>query len=79
MPRLIRYFDKETEEVSGQIALANPDLAELRFIFDVPKHDPMYDCWRIDGRTEHQLRKYIDQEIVFDYSKYDYFLEYDTD
>ncbi|KZL00450.1 MULTISPECIES: hypothetical protein [unclassified Pseudovibrio] len=79
MPRLIRYFDKATEEERGSLFLINPDLKELQTIFAEPETQPMYDCWPIDSEKARLLRKFVSEDFVFDFSRHEYFLEYDTD
>lgn len=70
--RVIEAFGKLSEELVEEISLSEVPLETLQEIFDVPKEDPMYDCWVIDESKYSLLRPYVGKPL--DLNKFDYFL-----
>jgi hypothetical protein len=68
--RVLRWWDKKTEELVGEIPLTAFTLAELQQIFGVPRSDPMYDVFDVNEAHAKRLQSRIEHTI--DCSAYDY-------
>ena len=70
---MLRYFDKNSEELIGEIKLPDTLLRDLQREFEIDRSNPMYDSYPIDsGVIEFVSTLGVDQ---IDLSRYDYFLE----
>ncbi|MCB1682694.1 MAG: hypothetical protein H6858_04715 [Rhodospirillales bacterium] len=76
--RLIRYFEKEGDDLVGEISLPQDklNLGELQKLFHIPSENPMYDCYRITNQNVKFFQNLIRHE--FDFEKYEYFFECDA-
>jgi len=72
--RYIRWYDKENGDIIGEEEII-VSLELIQQEFNVPKENPMYDCWKIDILNLAFLKSSLNQDI--DLSKYDYFIEAD--
>ncbi|WED25507.1 hypothetical protein L3V77_10555 [Vibrio sp. DW001] len=77
MSRVIRYFDKVTEDFVDEITLPDIALKELQESFGTSSDDPMYEVFPIGEQNSIFLKRYVD--VNFDFVKFDYFLDYDAD
>lgn len=71
--RSLSYFGKNDEELIFEIVLKNIEISVLQKIFDRPREDVMYDCFKITTKEAVELEKILN--IVLDLEKYDIFLE----
>ncbi len=76
MPRIIRYFDKTTEDFVGEITLPELPLDKLQILFGVDAKNPMYDSFLITEKEVDFIKNYHD--IKFELDRFDYFLDYDS-
>ena len=76
--RVVEYYSNQTDEMVGQFALPQVELAELQRLWDAPPNEPMVDCFSI---TEDQALFFREvASIEFDFARYSYFLAaYTTD
>ena len=75
MTRVIRFFDKTTEELAGEIELTDIDVVKLQKLFGVSADNPMYDCFEINSSMVPYFRQMHQLDLKLD--KFDYFLEFD--
>ncbi len=75
--RVIRWFEKNGDELVGEIPLGEVELSKLQKLFNVSEDNPMYDCYPI--KTKRQI-KYIQKatQHPIEPCSYDYFLECDA-
>jgi predicted transcriptional regulator len=75
--RVIRWFEKNGDELVGEARLEKVELSKLQKLFNVSEGNPMYDCYPI--KTKRQIR-YIRKaaQHPIDSWSYDYFLECDA-
>lgn len=75
--RVIRWFEKNGDNLVGEVPLDKVDLPVLQRLFDIADDNPMYDCYPI--KTESQI-KYIQKatHLPIEPWSYDYFLECDA-
>jgi hypothetical protein len=69
----IRYFDKDTEELIGEIRLPNVPLAKLRELFHAEMDDPMYGSFPIGNEQANFFNHLLGSELEI--SRYDHFLD----
>ena len=75
MPRVIRFFDKKTEEFKGEIFLPNIEVEILKHIMKFDSDDPLgYYCYPVN---EIQANFFAQKGVLFDFLRFDYVLEYD--
>jgi Cloacin immunity protein len=72
LERTLRWFDKTTEELSGEELLNRIDLATLQRIFGVPDDEPMIDVFPVLSADADRLQAHIDHH--FDHARFDYFV-----
>lgn len=75
--RILRWFNREDDELVGSAPLHGINLTDLRRLFDVKDDDPMVDCYRVNAAHASQLQAYVDVPLLID--RYDYFVEADAD
>ncbi|NMH60976.1 DUF7683 domain-containing protein [Alteromonas ponticola] len=76
MTRIIRYFDKQDESLVGEFKVGELQLAELQLLFEVDSSNPMYDSFQIKSEMIPYFSAFTNHP--FNFSQYDYFLEFDT-
>jgi hypothetical protein len=74
--RVLRWFDRQTDEFVGSAPLHGISLTMLQPLFNVDAGDPMYDCFRLGPSQASQLQAFVDVPIQLD--RYEYFLEVDA-
>ena len=74
--RWIRFFDRETGKLAGEIKLPPVALTPLRALFAVGPDNPMYDCFEI--REAHRAYFEVLTARRFDFEQYDYLLVCDA-
>ena len=74
--RVLRWFNRETEELAGSAPLKNIDLPRLQRMFRAKADDPMYDCFEVTTIEAGQLQVHVDVPIELE--KYHYFVEADA-
>jgi hypothetical protein len=77
MAHVIRYFDKHNEDYAGELALPSISLEKLQAIFKADADNPLYDSFPITKVEIYLINKEVSSAIDLDFSRYDYFLEYD--
>jgi hypothetical protein len=76
--RVVEYFSNETDELVGEVALPQVELAELQRLWDAPPGEPMVECLSIGEGQAPFFRELAG--IEFDFARYSYFLAaYTTD
>jgi hypothetical protein len=76
MPRVIRSFRKDDEGYSNDIILPDIDVNSLRAHFEIKDcNNPLYDCVKLNPEDVDFFCAYT--SYVFDFKKFNYFLEYD--
>lgn len=72
--RLIRYFDKFSDDHLGDIYLPdNVSLDDLKPMFDTSVDPQMYDCYPLNSEHLPYFERLTNKKLDFD--KYEYFLE----
>ena len=74
--RYIRWFDKVDDSFAGESVLPIAT-EELQRFFSVSSDNPMYDCWQIEPKHAQFFLSHI--AIDFNFDKYEYFVEVDTE
>jgi hypothetical protein len=76
--RCIEYFLNETDELVGEFALPQVELAELQKLWNLLPNEPMFECFSIQAEQAQFFRELA--SIEFDFAQYSYFLAtYTTD
>jgi len=73
MHRIIRCFDKKTEELIQEIPLPDIPLCQLQSAFSLGADEPMYDCYPVNKKLIALLSEFT--SINFELDEFDYFLE----
>jgi len=63
--------------LEGEIELPSIALEEMQLLFEIPPKNPMYDSYPIYEKQVKFFKKRLDCNI--DVSKFDYFLEFDSE
>jgi len=71
--RYISWYEKEGDNFIADEDMNNIELKDLQQLFNVPKDNPMYDCWPIKEQHILILQKHINHNINL--QKHDYFVE----
>lgn len=74
--RVLRWFDRESDELVGSAPLRGIGLPTLQQMFDVPSDNPMYDCFPVTPSQASQLQAYVD--VPIELNRFDYFVEADA-
>ena len=74
--RFIRFFDRKSEKLAGEISLPALPLAPLQALFAQSADNPMYDCFEIN--ESHRAYFEVLAGCKLDFEAYDYFLECDA-
>ena len=75
--RLITWFDKQREELTGKLELGEIPVEKLQTLFGESSENPMYDCYPITPKNASFFQDLAKQDLRFDL--YDYFLECEED
>lgn len=73
--RLLRWYDRRSDELIGSAPLHDVDSAALRRMFDRPDDDPMYEAYPVAASQASQLQAWVDVPILLD--RFAYFVETD--
>lgn len=71
--RMLRWFDRQTDELAGQEALRGARVEELSRIFNRPADDPMYASYEVLDAQRKAIQPLVTHEIQLD--QYAYFVE----
>jgi len=74
--RFIRFFDRESGKLAGEITLPPLSLTPLQALFEQASDNPMYDCFEIKETHRAYFEVLADRKL--DFETYDYFLECDA-
>lgn len=75
--RVLRWFEKEADDLVGEKVLDNLKLKHLQKLFSIPPENPMYDCYRVETYEPIDfLQQFLNTEI--DTESYEYFVECDA-
>ncbi|MES2653132.1 MAG: hypothetical protein V4663_15430 [Bacteroidota bacterium] len=70
--RVISWFNKTNEELSGEYNVDHIGLEILKKIFDPKKEDPlMYDPYTISSKEAKEISQYLN-DFVFDFENFIY-------
>lgn len=67
--RVITTFNKADESYLGEFRLNEFNLSEVQRIFNVPKENPMFDCWEITEESSDYFKR------KFDFKNHIYYIE----
>ena len=74
--RVLRWFEKEGDELIGEQKVDNINLELLHKLFGIDLDNPMYDCYPIESAEQiNYLQNFLDSKL--DTKSYDYFIECD--
>ena len=74
--RVLRWFEKEGENLVGETTITNVNLECLQKLFGISSDNPMYDCYLVESFEQiNYLQKIVDFEL--DLNSYNYFVECD--
>ncbi len=71
--RVLTSYAKDSGELIGEYPLRGIGLDRLRCLFDVPRENPMYDCWAVDHQQAAALQAFVSGPIDLD--AFDFFVE----
>lgn len=74
--RLLRWYDRRSDELVGSAPLQHIELPALQRIFGLAADDPMYNAYPVTAREASQLQAYVDVPLQLD--RHDYFIEADA-
>lgn len=75
--RVLRWFEKEADDLVGEKVLDNVKLEHLQKLFGISPENPMYDCYRVETSKQIDfLQQFLNTEI--DMQSYEYFVECDA-
>jgi hypothetical protein len=76
--RVLRWFEKEGDELVGEKIIYNANLEHLQRLFEIDSENPMYDCYLVESAEQmNYLRNLLNLEL--DTESYDYFIECDRE
>jgi hypothetical protein len=74
--RVLRWFEKEGDELVGEKVISNVNLEHLQKLFGIDSENPMYDCYLVESAEQmNYLQNLLNFEL--DTESYDYFIECD--
>ena len=74
--RVLRWFEKEGDELIGEKKIDNISLEYLQKLFGIDSENPMYDCYPVESAEQiNYLQNLLKFEL--DTKSYDYFIECD--
>jgi hypothetical protein len=72
--RVLRWFEKEGENLIGQKTIDNISLEQLQKLFGIDSQNPMYDCYLVESDEQiNYLQSLLDFQL--DTQSYDYLVE----
>jgi hypothetical protein len=72
--RVLRWFEKEGENLIGQKTIDNISLEQLQKLFSIDSQNPMYDCYLVESDEQiNYLQNLLDFQL--DTQSYDYLVE----
>jgi hypothetical protein len=74
--RMIRWYEKEGDQLAGELSLPNIKLTELQELFHESSDDLMFECYLINDQQANYFQQKINQKLDLD--SYDYFLDCDA-
>lgn len=74
--RMIRWYEKEGDQLVGELSLPNISLTELQELFHESPDDLMFECYLISDQQANYFQQKINQKLDLD--SYDYFLDCDA-
>jgi hypothetical protein len=76
--RVLRCFEKEGDDLVGEIVINNISLENLQKLFGIDPENPMYDCYAVESLEQiDYLQNLLNFEL--DTKSYDYFIECDRE
>lgn len=74
--RVLRWFEKEGDDLVGENAIDNVNLEHLQKLFKIESKNPMYDCYPVESLEQiNYLQSLLDCKL--DTKSYDYLVECD--
>jgi hypothetical protein len=74
--RVVRWFEKEGDELVGEKIISNDNLEHLQQLFGIDAKNPMYDCYLVESTEQiNYVQNLLNFEL--DTESYDYFIECD--
>jgi hypothetical protein len=74
--RVLRWFEKEGDNLVGEKIIDNVSLEHLQKLFEVDSENPMYDCYPVESAEQiNYLQSLLNFEL--DTQSYDYLVECD--
>lgn len=74
--RVLRWFEKEGDDLVGEEVINNINLKHLQNLFKIDPENPMYDCYSVESAEQiNYMQSLLNFEL--DTKSYDYFVECD--
>ena len=74
--RVLRWFEKEGDDLVGEEVINNINLKHLQKLFKIDPENPMYDCYPVESAEQiNYMQSLLNFEL--DTKSYDYFVECD--
>ena len=74
--RVLRWFEKEGNDLVGEKLITNVSLEHLQKLFGIESENPMYDCYPVESSEQINYFQNL-LNFEFDTKSYEYFLECD--
>ena len=74
--RMIRWYEKEGNQLIGELSLPNIELAELQKLFQENPNNLMFEGYAIGPRQADYFQQKVKQKLNLD--EYDYFIDCDA-
>lgn len=74
--RVLRWFEKEGDELIGEKKIDNISLESLQKLFGIDSENPMYDCYPVESTEQLSYLQNL-LNLGLDIKSYDYFIESD--
>jgi len=74
--RVLASYAKDSGELVNEYPLRGIGLDRLQCLFDVPRENPMYDCWIVGHQHAAALQAFVSGPIDLD--RFDFFVESHT-
>ena len=74
--RMIRWYEKEGDQLVGELPLPNIRLTELQELFQESPDNLMFECYVISPRQADYFQQKLKQKLDLD--DYDYFIDCDA-
>lgn len=74
--RMLRWYEKEANQLIGELSLPNIELTELQELFQESPDNLMFECYAIGSRQAYYFQQKVKPKLNLD--DYDYFIDCDA-